>query len=976
MIEDLALPLEEPRQEIVTDLFFDIARRMPHQAAVRQDGREWTYGYLADRLRAFSATLSAGIRRGEVVAVEGEKSFGLVVGMLGVLASGGVLLPIDPQLPQLRKAIALRQAGATRLLHTGTPRGDRWWRDAGHQFLDGVIDPAEGRLMIQDLTEKRESQLPRLSGDDAAYIFFTSGTTGTPKGILGLHKGLSHFVNWQRDRFAVGSEDRVAQLTSISFDPVLRDVFTPLISGACVSLPNGRVSPASPQSWDWLSRERISILHIVPSIAQAWLGQRAEPVSLPSLRAVFFAGEPLTHSLVSRWRQICGEHGKLVNLYGPTETTMAKCYYEVPAECSWVIAPIGRPLPQTQVFLLNEQGQQSAIGELGEIVIRTPFRTRGYLYDADNERGAFRQNPLRDDPADRLYHTGDLGRRRADGTLEISGRLDDQVKIRGVRVEPREVEAVLQQHPAVNAACVTAMQYEGDDTGLVAYLAARADVGKDELHRYLVDRLPLAMVPSAFVLLERLPLTPNGKVDRRALPLPEHDRPDLGVGYLAPRTTLEEQLVEIWEEVLKREHIGVRDNFFELGGQSLLATQVVSRARQKFAVELSLRAMFMLPTIEGLALHLLERQAIAAGPEEIEALLGELEAMGEGAAAGDVLEFEKQAAGPLPDREGTTPQAATQGFHCPRAHSKWFGRRKCNLVIVHNEHFEANGFERVAGHVRELDPCIDVAVVRDSRSTHLSLDSRPTLIFSPTMLRYPPPVQGRVFCGLPLSKSEEYTALEKAGIAVPKWVVFEERETPDLSGFNDFVVRKPDYGGLGAEVRIVRKSRVRWKPITTSAAGTSSRMLIQEFIYTGPRPVSYRVNTLFGKVLYSVRHEASADRTELAGPNDFRSNVRQAGFTIVASARGSQVTPCHDRDIIELGESAHAAFPEIPLLGFDIVRDACSEKLYVLEANAIGYVWNFYLDQPADYGFSFEDQFDGIRKSAYILAEKTQECAR
>jgi glutathione synthase/RimK-type ligase-like ATP-grasp enzyme len=223
-----------------------------------------------------------------------------------------------------------------------------------------------------------------------------------------------------------------------------------------------------------------------------------------------------------------------------------------------------------------------------------------------------------------------------------------------------------------------------------------------------------------------------------------------------------------------------------------------------------------------------------------------------------------------------------------------------------------------------------------------------------------------------MSKSEEYRALEKAGIAVPRWVVLKEGETPDLSGFADYVVRKPEYGGLGAEVVIVRKTRVRWKAITMTKTGTTSNPLIQEFIYTGPRPISYRVNTLFGKVLYSVRHEASADRPELPGIHDFH---RQPGLSIVASARGSQAQLCHDRDIIQLGESAHAAFPEIPLLGFDVVREVSSGKLYVLEANAIGYIWSFTSHQVANYGFSFEAQFDGVRKAAYILAEKTQECA-
>jgi hypothetical protein len=290
------------------------------------------------------------------------------------------------------------------------------------------------------------------------------------------------------------------------------------------------------------------------------------------------------------------------------------------------------------------------------------------------------------------------------------------------------------------------------------------------------------------------------------------------------------------------------------------------------------------------------------------------------------------------------------------------------LLIVLNEQFEADSFERVARHVRELDSSIDTAVVRDNPSVDRSLANRPTLIVSPTLIRHRPPISGRIFCGFPLSKSEEYAALEKIGIPVPKWVLLTKDRTPDLSEFDDYIVRKPDYGGLGAAVTVVRKSRVHWKLITTNAAGPSPATILQKFIYTGRLSVSYRVNTLFGRVLYSVRHEASADRPEL---------MRLKGYcpSIVASRRGSRVALNFEEDIIRLAESAHAAFPEIPLLGFDIVREVPSGNLFVLEANAIGWVWYFTSHQPADWGVSFEAQFDGIRKAAYILAEKTQQHA-
>jgi hypothetical protein len=290
---------------------------------------------------------------------------------------------------------------------------------------------------------------------------------------------------------------------------------------------------------------------------------------------------------------------------------------------------------------------------------------------------------------------------------------------------------------------------------------------------------------------------------------------------------------------------------------------------------------------------------------------------------------------------------------------------------VINERFDKQSFEKVAAYVREFDPSITALVTGDESSMELCLPENPSLIFSPALIRHRPRIRGRFFCGYPHSKSEEYVALEKAGIPVPKWSLLSEDHFPDLSAFDDYIVKKPDNGGRGAEVKIVRKSRVKWKPVTTRSAGTNSALILQRFIYTGPRPVCYRVNTLFGKVLYSTRHEVRDDRPAWTGPGD----TEFSGRSIVASAQSSKVELNYEEDIIRFGEWAHSAFAEIPLLGFDIVREVPSGNLFVLEANAIGYVWNFYTGQGASYGFSAEQQFDGVRKAAYILAEKTQQSA-
>jgi acyl-coenzyme A synthetase/AMP-(fatty) acid ligase len=391
----------------------------------------------------------------------------------------------------------------------------------------------------------------------------------------------------------------------LSFDFVLRELFLPLTSGATLCLPDrpGELGPE--EVLPWMEREGISIVHTVPTLAEMWLMSPPPGVSLRSVRRVFFAGEPLGGALVQRWREAFSPSATIVNLYGPTETTLSKCAYTVPAESGPGVQPIGLPLPQSQVTVLAEGGRSCGIGEWGEIVIRTPYRTRGYInLDAENAR-RFRPNPRRSDPDDVLYHSGDRGRFRADGLLEISGRLDDQVKVRGVRIEPAEVAAVLGQLPNIRQAVVLGQPDDAGSVRLVAYVvpATGSSLEPADLRRALESRLPAAMVPSAFVTLEQLPLTPNGKVDRRALRkmTVSEDKPE--VEYAPPRTATEALLTEIWRTVLRMERIGREDNFFDLGGHSLLLTQVVTQARLK-KLALTPMAMFRYPTIRALAEHL------------------------------------------------------------------------------------------------------------------------------------------------------------------------------------------------------------------------------------------------------------------------------------------------------------------------------------------------------------------------------------
>ena len=618
LLPDPSTALDEPRFEPVSHLFLSLSRRLPHRPAVGQGERTWTYAELADWALALGAALPDARRivPGQVVAVAGRRCPELIGSLLAVVLRGGVLLLLDHKLPASRQRAMLTQAQAVCVLYVGDPwPEDRWmWDFPGLTVLpiaagDRWPAPAE-----------ESGPLPHPGPDDPAYVFFTSGTSGMPKGILGRQKGLAHFLAWQRETFGIGAEDRVAQLTGLSFDVVLREIFLPLTSGALLCLPETDDLSAE-HVLPWMEAQGVTVLHTVPSLAGVWLGRVPPGLRPPAWRWVFFAGEPLSDQLVTTWRQAFPATHGIVNLYGPTETTLAKCFYRVPEPPAAGIQPVGAPLPQTQALVLaGDPVRLCGVGEPGEIVIRTPFRSLGYLADPGDQPPRFRVNPFRPDPEDLLYFTGDRGRYRPDGALEILGRLDDQVKIRGIRVEPSEIAAVLSQLPEVRESAVVARKNAMGDNDLVAYLVPHEGetVSTGELRRRLGKQLPDYMVPAAFVALEALPLTPNGKLDRGALPAPEEAAADRGGPgrHLPPRDHFELELVRLWEELLPVRPIGVRDNFFELGGHSLLVLRLKSTVQERFGRSLALADFFRGATVEELA-ALLRREAGSGSPSPL-----------------------------------------------------------------------------------------------------------------------------------------------------------------------------------------------------------------------------------------------------------------------------------------------------------------------------------------------------------------------
>ncbi|HEX9935985.1 MAG TPA: condensation domain-containing protein, partial [Longimicrobium sp.] len=444
-----------------------------------------------------------------------------------------------------------------------------------------------------------------VNADDLAYVAFTSGTTGAPKAIAGTHRPLAHFFGWYATEFGIGEADRVSLLSGLAHDPLLRDVFAPLTTGGRIVIPDP--DQVGTPGWlaGWMRDVGVTVAHLTPAMGQL-LATGPGDTQLAALRLACFGGDVLRAGDVERLRALA-PNAEAVNFYGATETPQAMGCFRLPADLAAVGAavPVGRGIEGVDLLVVTPSGTLAGIGELGEIAVRTPYLSRGYLNDAELTAARFVSNPLAGDPADRVYRTGDLGRYRPDGAVEPAGRVDGQVKVRGFRVELGEIEAALAKHPSVGEAVVAA-RGEDPDRVLVAYAVPRegARIEAEALRAHLKSILPDYMVPAAFMVIAAVPLTANGKVDRRALPEPGLAATDSR--RAAPRTATEEILAQIWAEVLRVESVGVDDDFFALGGHSLLATRLLARVQNALGVVVPLRALFEGPTVAELAVRVEE----------------------------------------------------------------------------------------------------------------------------------------------------------------------------------------------------------------------------------------------------------------------------------------------------------------------------------------------------------------------------------
>ena len=593
-----------PQGQCVHQLFEAQAERTPDAVAVVYEGEQLTYRELNRRANQLAHCLrKLGVGPEVLVGISVERSLEMVVGLLGILKAGGAYMPLDPTYPQERLAFMLEDTRVSVLLTQAhlveqlpAPRITQYASRNTHHATRKIIRlDADWETIAQ---ESAENSISSVTPDNLAYVIYTSGSTGKPKGTLLQHRGLSNFASAYVQDLDIGPDSRVLQFASFSFDASLAEIFMALLAGATLCLVRRDTLISVPDLHRLLRDRMISTAILPPSILSILPAE-----GLPPLRTLVSAGEACSPDIVARW----SSGRRFFNAYGPTEATVGPTWYLVRDTSERATnVPIGRPIANTQVYLLDPYLQPVPIGVAGELHIGGVGLARGYLNRSELTAERFIPDPFSDEPGARLYKTGDLARYRPDGNIDFLGRTDHQVKVRGLRIELGEIEAVLEGHPVVRRAVALAREDTPGDKRLVAYVVPEGEDAPNvgELRGFLKERLPDYMVPSAFVTLEALPLTPNGKVDRQALPAPDGARPELEATYVVPQTGVERAIAAVWQEALNVEKVGIYDNFFDLGGHSLMMVMVHNRLQEMFDRDLSVVEMFRYPTISALAEYL------------------------------------------------------------------------------------------------------------------------------------------------------------------------------------------------------------------------------------------------------------------------------------------------------------------------------------------------------------------------------------
>ena len=584
-----------PSDKVIHEFFEENAAKYPERVAAIFGNQHVTYLELNEKSNQLARLLRRnGVKSDSIIGIMLERSLEMLIGIMAVEKAGGAYLPIDPHYPKDRINYILEDSGVTLLL-------------SHRKFSSIEVNENINRIFLEDqsLYEGDSSNLPRLAEpENLAYVIYTSGSTGKPKGTLIEQHSLVNRLNWMQKRYPIGSDDIILQKTPFTFDVSLWEMFWWSMQGArvCFLDPDAEKDPG--MIVKAIEKNAITVMHFVPSMLNSFLeyiNDTGEVERIASLKQVFASGEALTPAQVRLFKRLLEKKGtKLTNLYGPTEATVDVSYFDCNTTEDLDIIPIGKPIDNIKLYIMDNKMHLQPIGVAGELCIAGEGLARGYLNRPELTDEKFVHNPL--EPNQKLYHTGDLARWREDGNIEYLGRMDFQVKIRGLRIELGEIERVLQEHPAVKECIVTAWEKEPGNMYLVGYVIREkgTNVESGELQAYLEKALPEYMVPRIYVFVDTMPLSANGKVNRKALPVPVLDSK---TEFVAPRNEVENILTNIWSEELGIENVGVNDNFFEIGGHSLLLTRVHSRMNKQFQREFSLIDLFTHSTISALAIY-------------------------------------------------------------------------------------------------------------------------------------------------------------------------------------------------------------------------------------------------------------------------------------------------------------------------------------------------------------------------------------
>ena len=586
-----------PRDKCIHELFETQVEKTPDAIALVFEDQQLTYRELNTRANQLASYLQKlGVGPEVLVGLCVERSVEMVIGMLGILKAGAAYVPLDPGYPRERLAFMLADTQAPVLITT-------------QRLLEGLPNHA-GRIVCLDAEwdrmahQAQQEPVSKVTPANLAYAIYTSGSSGQPKAVAMSHRSLCNLLSWQLQTSTHFTPVRTLQFASLSFDVSFQEIFATFYSGGTLALISEELRRDAVGWLHYLRDHSVERLFL-PFVALQQLAETAahERIVPESLREIITAGEQLhiTQPIISLFNKLkdCTLH----NQYGPSESHVVTAFTLTGPSDTWPsLPPIGRPMSNTQIFLLDRYLNPAPVGVAAELCIGGESLARDYLNRPKLTDEKFIPDPFSTKPGARLYKTGDLARYLPDGNIEFLGRIDNQVKIRGYRIELGEIEAVLAEHPRVRESIVIVGEGSAGDKRLVAYIVPRESAPTtNELRAHLKAKLPDYMVPSAFVFLDMLPLTSNGKVDHRALPSQDHDVADSKQVYVAPGNASEQAIADIWVEILGVKRIGVHDNFFDLGGHSLLATQVLNRLRSRLNVELPLRRMFEAPTIAELA---------------------------------------------------------------------------------------------------------------------------------------------------------------------------------------------------------------------------------------------------------------------------------------------------------------------------------------------------------------------------------------